>query len=212
MNRDSFIFYRSFFESINELESNDRIALFEAICAYALDGIEPTMKGPAKAVFMLIRPQLDANTRKYVNGCKGGRPPKKPNGNQTETKRKRNDNDNDNDNEAGAAIHSADSDLSFFGEHENVELTDEQRQELMDKFERSGALIDEVSDWIHNAKNHVPDHYGLCVRWAKNAGWPKRRKIEPVKPIIVEDPLTEDEQREKVADMRARLNGAIKSI
>ena len=223
MNRDSFIFYRSFFESINELESNDRIALFEAICAYALDGIEPTMKGPAKAIFMLIRPQLDANTRKYVNGCKGGRPPKKPNRNQTETKRKRNDNDNDienenenendneNDNAAGSASHSAESDFSFFGEHENVELTADQRQELTDKFERSGALIDEVSDWIHNAKKHVPDHYGLCIRWAKNAGWPKRRQIEPTKPIIVEDPLDPDEQARRMAEMRETLNAAISS-
>ena len=181
--------------------------------------------------YAFVALQKDIDDKKYeerckknrVNGKKGGRPkkddkkPKKangsfenPNDNDNENEND-NDNENENDNEAGAAIHSADSDLSFFGEHKNVELTDEQRQELMDKFERSGALIDEVSDWIHNAKNHVPDHYGLCVRWAKNAGWPKRRKIEPVKPIIVEDPLTEEEQRAKVADMRARLNDAIAS-
>ena len=195
------------------------IALFEFE-----EGGDPQVDDDIGMAFDFLTLQAKIDREKYEekcrknreNGAKGGAPkgnknaskqPKQPNA----KKNNPNDNDNDNDNEAGAAVHSADSDLSFFGEHENVELTDEQRQELMDKFERSGALIDEVSDWIHNAKNHVPDHYGLCVRWAKNAGWPKRRKIEPVKPIIVEDPLSEEEQREKVADMRARLNGAFEA-
>lgn len=100
--RDSFIFYRSFFETITKISKKDRLQLVEAICDYALNDIEPgNLSGTCDAVFTLLKPQLDANTRKYENGLKGGRP-KKPNNNLnrnlTETKPKRNDNDNVNDN------------------------------------------------------------------------------------------------------------------
>ena len=160
------------------------------------------------------------------NGRLGGAPkgnknakkqPKQPNAKKNNPNEKDNEKDKEKENDAGLfsdnpADSSADSSFSLFGEYENVELTQDERQALQDKFERSGALINEVSEWISGAKNNVPDHYHFCLRWAKKANWPKRRKIEPVKPIIVEDPLTDEEQREKVADMRARLNGAIISV
>lgn len=111
--RDSFIFYRSFFETFTKLPREERLDLFEAVCNYALNDSDPAdMSGVGDAIFTLLKPQLDANTRKYENGLKGGRPSgdKKPNGNQTETKTKpngnqtkskpkRNDNVNDNVNE-----------------------------------------------------------------------------------------------------------------
>lgn len=106
--RDSFIFYRSFYESLKTLKTRERQKLFEAICEYALNDVEPELLGAAEGMFKLLKPQLDANTRKYENGCKGGRPKKnqdetkeKPNDNQSETKPKRNVNDNDNVNGNG---------------------------------------------------------------------------------------------------------------
>ena len=110
--RDSFIFYRSFFETFEKLPREERLDLFEAVCSYALNDSDPAeMSGVGDAIFTLLKPQLDANTRKYENGLKGGRPSgdkkpngnqketkEKPNGNQTESKPKRNDNVNDNDN------------------------------------------------------------------------------------------------------------------
>ena len=209
--RDSFIFYRSFYESISELDEADKIALYGAICAYALDNIEPELKGPSKAVFMLIRPQIDANTRKYENGCKGGRPSKKPNQNQTETKPERNDNDNDNDNDNENENDSAIS-RSAHGQFKNVMLSDDEMNELTDRYERSGALINKVSKWLNGAKNPVPDHFELCETFANNENWPRRRRREPSKPIIVTDPLAPDEQQRKVAEMRERLGAAIKSV
>lgn len=101
--RDSFIFYRSFFETIQKLNKRDRLSLVEAICNYALNDIEPEcLTGTGDAVFTLLKPQLDANTRKYENGLKGGRPKEtkqKPKQNQTISKPKRNVNDNDNVND-----------------------------------------------------------------------------------------------------------------
>lgn len=69
--RGSFIFYRSFREAIDQLEANERLAMYEALTAYALDGVEPQLSGTSKIVWTFVKPLLDANWRKYINGCKG---------------------------------------------------------------------------------------------------------------------------------------------
>ena len=74
--RDSFIFYRSFFESIEDLAPEEQLAIYKAICAYALNGVIPQLKGSSAAIFKLIRPILDANFVRFQNGKKGGRPKK----------------------------------------------------------------------------------------------------------------------------------------
>lgn len=72
---DSFIFYRSFRDSINEMTAKDQLVTLLAICDYALYGIEPelTRKMP-KSVFTLAKPNIDANFQKRISGKKGGRP------------------------------------------------------------------------------------------------------------------------------------------
>ncbi len=105
--RNSFVFYRSFFEAADKLKIREKAAVMSAICEYALNGREPQLSGAAEAVFILIKPQLDANQLRYEAGKKGGR--KKTKDNQTETKSEPNenvnvnDNGNDNDNENGTA-------------------------------------------------------------------------------------------------------------
>ncbi len=86
--RDGFVFYRSFFESFSDLSKKDKLILFDAICNYALNDIDPELTGTPAAMFKLLKPQVDANNRRYENGKKGGR----PKANQTETKTKPNDN------------------------------------------------------------------------------------------------------------------------
>ena len=119
MGRESFIFYASFYEALKELPDDIRLKVFDAVCEFALGGIEPALVGVEKAIFALIRPQIAANHARYEGGCKGGRPkvkkddetetiPKpndnltitkaKPNDNHTETIPKPNDNENVNDN------------------------------------------------------------------------------------------------------------------
>lgn len=159
------------------------------------------------------------------NGRLGGAPkgnknaekqPKQPNAKKNNPKEKDKEKEKEKENDAGLisdnpADSSADSSFSLFGEYENVELTQDERQALQDKFERSGALINEVSEWISGAKNNVPDHYHFCLRWAKKANWPKRKEIPPSEPIVLTDPLNEEEQERMVAQMRDRVNGMFSS-
>ena len=83
--RDSFIFYRSFFEAAQPLSVEQKAQMFDAICNYSLNQKQADINDPiVKAMFVLIKPQLDANNKRYENGKKGGR--RKPTTNQNRTK------------------------------------------------------------------------------------------------------------------------------
>lgn len=70
----SFVFYESFSDAINELKPADRLKVYDSITAYVFKGKEPNLSGVSKAIFALIKPQLDANKVRYENGLKGGAP------------------------------------------------------------------------------------------------------------------------------------------
>ena len=107
MKRDSMIFYASFHQAAKALEKDsEKAALYDAIFEYALFGKEFELTGTPRAMFLLIKPQLEANIRKYRNGK---RPKQKQNvskpeapikqtGSKTEGNVNVNVNDNDNDN------------------------------------------------------------------------------------------------------------------
>ena len=42
-----------------------------ALCAYALDKVEPNLTGTAGAIFTLIRPTLDSGWKKAIGGARG---------------------------------------------------------------------------------------------------------------------------------------------
>ena len=90
MKRDSFIFYRSFWEAVKELKPAEREKVMSCICSYIFDDNETELKATPKAIWTLIKPQLIANNKKYENGSKGGRPKKetepKPNSNKNDDK------------------------------------------------------------------------------------------------------------------------------
>ena len=97
MERDSFIFYRSFYEGIKELPRDIQGEVLTAVMEYGLNGVTTeNLKPIAKGMLALIKPQLDANNKRFENGKKGaehgkkgGRPkketPKKPQENPNET-------------------------------------------------------------------------------------------------------------------------------
>lgn len=109
MERDKFVFYRSFWESIKDLPRDIQGEVLTAIVEYGLYGATTENPKPiAGAILTLIKPIIDANNKRFENGNLGGRPTKKqnqtktkiePNNNQTETKLKPNkDKDNNNNN------------------------------------------------------------------------------------------------------------------
>ena len=95
----------------------------------------------------------------------------------------------------------------LLGKFKNVKLTEEEYFDLKSTYERSNELIDKVSLWLRGAEHDVPDHYALCIRFADNDEWPKRKVIEPVEIPKVEDPLSEEEQAERMAQMKKTLGG-----
>lgn len=70
MNRDSFVFYKSFFEALQDLNNKDRLILYDAICELALNDKVSELQGLPKTIFTLIKPQVLANTKKYQDGKK----------------------------------------------------------------------------------------------------------------------------------------------
>ena len=75
--KDSFVFYGSFYEALQDLKDKDRLKVYDAICELALRGNETKLAGIQKTIFILIKPQILANTKRYLDGKKGGRPNKK---------------------------------------------------------------------------------------------------------------------------------------
>lgn len=82
--KGSMIFYESFYNAIETLQTAaDRERLYKAIIEFGLFQKEPDLPGHLQGFFMLIRPQLEANWKRYEGGLKGaeygtkgGRPPK----------------------------------------------------------------------------------------------------------------------------------------
>lgn len=73
---DSFVFYRSFWDGIKDLPQESFVRLVSAICAYALDDVEPDLSGLEMAVFRSWQANVDASQKRRENGRRGGRPKK----------------------------------------------------------------------------------------------------------------------------------------
>lgn len=120
--RDSMVFYKSFLASIRLLPKKHQLQFYNALFDYGFDGVVPdNLPGGAAALFNALKPQIDANNRKFENGKKGGRPKRnqdetkpKPNNNQSITKPKPNENVNVNVNVNG------DGDVNGLGSQANA--------------------------------------------------------------------------------------------
>ncbi len=90
--RESAIFYRSFYEAIKQLPPENQAEVYTAIFEYALNFKEVELSGVNFMLFGLIKPQIDANIRRFKNGCKAKKK-------QARSKKEANNNDNVNNNE-----------------------------------------------------------------------------------------------------------------
>ena len=83
------LIYRSFYEAIKELNKEDQADVWAAVHEYGLNRNEIELKGISKTIFTLIKPQLQANLKRFENGNKAKVK-------QSKSKPKANNNNNNN--------------------------------------------------------------------------------------------------------------------
>ena len=91
--KDSMVFYRSFYEALKCLPDDVKAEVYDAIFSFGLDFVEPGFTNKiAEGMFKLIKPQIEANNKRYFNG-------KQPKQKQNTSKHQSNENDNVNEND-----------------------------------------------------------------------------------------------------------------
>lgn len=91
--RNTFTFYASFEEAINDIEQSDKetqLMLYRAICRYGLYKEDPKLTGIAKIVWRIIEPILQKQWKLYYNGKNGGAPTGNTNASKTTKKQPKN--------------------------------------------------------------------------------------------------------------------------
>lgn len=163
MKRDSFVFYRSFFEAIQNMPKKHQVALYQAIFEYALDDKQPTLSNVPEALWKIIRPQLDASVKRYENAKKGakygklgGRPKKdgdekKPlKGYETKTL---NSNSNSNSNVNSNLNSNSNSNLKGADSGtEETEKTEPKLEEVVEEIESKGYKVDAKEFFTYYSK------------------------------------------------------------
>lgn len=85
--RESFTYYKSFFEGLKPLDDGTYRRLSDALIKYALYDESPDLEGLEMTVFQSWKANIDASNRRKDNGKNGGRP--KTEINRTETEKNR---------------------------------------------------------------------------------------------------------------------------
>lgn len=162
MKRDSFVFYRSFYEAVKEIPEQEQLQAYNLMIEYALNGTELEAKGIPKAIFALIKPQIDANTKKYENGIKGGRKPKQ---NQNETKTKPNENVNDNENVNSNSIKKEQEEKIHFAEF--VSMTNAEYQKLVSTYGKDfvNQCISTLDNYKGSTGKKYKSDYRAILNW-----------------------------------------------
>ena len=190
------------------------------------EGNEPEVENDIAVAFEFMALQKRLDRAKYEkkcatnrkNGQKGGAPlgnqnarknnPKQPNGFQNNPNDNVNENDNDNEN---VNVNEANHDDTY-GTLGNVILAPGEYEHIRATYERPMELINKVSIWLPNSSGrHYDDHFALCLKFANNDNWPKKKKIEPTELPEVLDPLPDEEHDAKVAELKATLGGMFKA-
>ena len=198
--KESFVFYRSFYDAIEEMPKKHQLDIYKAIACYALDNKEPTFSGVVSALWKSFRPQLDTSARRYKlarengekgakYGVKGGRPRKKESEKSDDKKPLKgisekplnvndnvnvNVNDNANANDNGSASQAS---ASAFIAPTFQEVMDECRKggykaSIASKF----FMFYDRSHWRTKEGEPVRDWRALLRIWDANEAEPKKQK------------------------------------
>ena len=76
MERESFICYKSFIDAGKQLPPEDRLKFYDRMLNYAIYWVDEITTGFAETLFILVRPNLDANNKRYEDWCRWWRPKK----------------------------------------------------------------------------------------------------------------------------------------
>jgi hypothetical protein len=175
------IIYRSFFEAIKELSKEQQADVWNAVYELGLNNNEVQLSGISKTIFTLIKPQIEANIKKYLNGKRPKTKPKESkteaNNKQKESKSETNVNDNVNVNVNN----------NIYRSFAHLSLTEEEFEKLNKVF--SQEEIDNILDNIENNTNNKK--YKSLYLTARN--WLNRNKPkEEIIPFEKLDRLTRD--------------------
>lgn len=193
-NKNSFIFYRSFYEALLPLNEAQKAQLLTSICEYALNLNETEMEPLVKAMFTLIKPQLTANNSKYENGKKGGRPKtkRKPKHNLSETKPKPNVNVNVNVNDIKESRKKASQlspnfelppDWMNFALKEKASYSQAEVLKIFDIFKDHWIGLGEArSDWLATWRNWIRRQGVFAPKTGDKLPEPKRKSANVLAP------------------------------
>lgn len=72
--KNSFVFYKSFYEAIDEVPEENQLELYKGVCEYSLYDKLPEFKNKmSKVIFKLIKPNIDSATTRYERAVEGGK-------------------------------------------------------------------------------------------------------------------------------------------
>lgn len=182
--RDTTIIYRSFYEAIKTLSKEDQANVWEAVFEYSLNMKEIELQGVANTIFLLMKPNLEANIKRYNNGKKAKHKQKvsktEARGKQEVSKDEANkDKDKDKDKDIikdkGAIIENEKFKLFWEsypkkkskGDAEKAWNKIKPKNELIEKIMQSLLAQKKSSDWLKEGGQFIP----YPASWLNSKGW-----------------------------------------
>lgn len=71
--RDTFVFYKSYYDAMKYMSEQDAYRLFQAICQYIFEGTQPELEGTCQMAFLLMVPTIEAACKRHELSEKGNK-------------------------------------------------------------------------------------------------------------------------------------------
>lgn len=158
--KDSMVFYRSFYEALKDLPDIDRLAVYDAIFSYGLDLKEVELSGIPAVIWKLVKPNIEANIRRYENGKKGAK------AKQEESKRKAKGKQRQSKPKANKDV---ELNNTIYHQFNHLSISIEDNQKLIDKYFYTQLEIDAVYQRIENYRQNkkYSSLYLTALDWLK---------------------------------------------